>query len=235
MGILKSAMARPGFRQALGHVVAAYIRLVRWTSRFELTGHEEAERLWAEGKPFILSFWHGRLMMMPLVWRDGIKIDMLISMHRDGDLIARTIGHFGLDTVRGSSTKPGREDKGGLAALRAMVKALNAGRCVGITPDGPRGPRMRASEGIVAIARMAGVPILPAVYATSNRLELGTWDRFLVALPFSRGVLMWGRPIEVARGADLAQARALVETEMNELAARADLAVGRHPIEPAPL
>ncbi len=233
MALLKSAMERPAFRAFIGRVVAAYISFVRVTSRFETTGDHHAQALWDDGQPFILAFWHNRLMMMPLVWRRGIPIDMLISHHRDGDLIARTISHFGLDTIRGSKAKSGRDDKGGMAALRAMVRSLKGGRCVGITPDGPRGPRMRATDGIVAVARLAGVPILPAVSATSLRVELNTWDRFLVALPFSRGVLMWGAPIHIDKDADLAVARLEIEMAMNELAAHADRAVGRMPVEPA--
>ncbi len=231
--ILKHLMAKDGFRSALGRLVALYIAFVRSTSRIELHGQHHADQCWDAGRPFILAFWHGRLMMMPLVWRRGMPIDMLISQHRDGDLIARTISHFGLDTVRGSSSKPGRENKGGAAALRMMVRALGHGRSVGITPDGPRGPRMRASEGIVAIARLSGVPIIPAVSATSHRLKLGSWDRFLVALPFSRISLIWGEPIYVARDSDLEMKRLEVETVLNLLAARADMAVGQTPVEPA--
>jgi lysophospholipid acyltransferase (LPLAT)-like uncharacterized protein len=232
---LKRLMGRPGFRSALGRIVAGYISFVKMTSRIEIHGQAHADQYWDKGQPFILSFWHGRLMMMPLVWRQGVAIDMLISNHRDGDLIARTISHFKLDTIRGSSAKTGREDKGGMAALRAIVRALGAGRCVGITPDGPRGPRMRASEGVVAIARLAGVPILPAVSATSRRVKLGSWDHFLVALPFGRIVLMWGEPIIVTRDCDLAAKRLEVESAMNLLAEQADRAVGQLPVLPAPV
>ena len=227
----KNLLSRPAVRAGLSYVIAAYIRLVQWTSRWELAGEAAANALWEQDKPFILSFWHGRLMMMPLIWRQGKRIEMLISQHRDGDLIARTIAHFGLDTVRGSKGA----EKGGTAALRAMLKALANGHAVGITPDGPRGPRMRATSGIVAVARASGMPILPAVSATSRRLVLNSWDRFLIALPFSRGVLMWGAPIEIARDCDVETARLAIETAMNELAAKADRAVGQAAIEPDPM
>src|SRR5262249_1086726 len=82
--------------------------------------------------------------------------------------------------------------KGGPAALRAMVRQLRQGESVGITPDGPNGPAMRASAGIVGVARLAGVPILPMTYATSRRRILQTWDRFHLPLPFSRGVFLSG-------------------------------------------
>jgi lysophospholipid acyltransferase (LPLAT)-like uncharacterized protein len=94
---------------------------------------------------------------------------------------------------------------------------------------------MRVSAGIVAVARAAGVPILPAVSATSRRLVLKSWDRFLIALPFSRGVLIWGAPIEIARDCDIEAARLTIESAMNELTAKADAAVGQTAIEPGPV
>ena len=97
---------------------------------------------------------------------------MLISQHRDGQLIARTVRRFGIASIAGSTSH------GGSAALRAILRALKAGQCIGVTPDGPRGPRMRATGGAVDIARLSGVPILPAAFATSRRRVLGSWDRF---------------------------------------------------------
>ena len=126
--------------------------------------------------------------------------------------------------------------KGGAGALRAMLKALKAGDCVGITPDGPRGPRMRASDGIVNVARMSGAPILPATFGVSRGRVLGSWDRFLVAWPFGRGVIVWGQPIEVGRDADadaLEDARARVEAGLNAVTREADRLSGRPPVEPA--
>ena len=83
-----------------------------------------------------------------------------------------------------------------------MLKRLKEGDCVGITPDGPRGPAMTASIGIVNVARLARVPIVPITYATSRRRVLATWDRFHLALPFGRGVYLWGEPIEIAAELD---------------------------------
>lgn len=232
--IVKSA----AMRRFVSFLVSLYVRLVWLTSRFDVIGADEPRARWAAGEPFILSFWHGRLLMMPYSWDRSKKIGMLISNHRDGELIANTIGHFGLGTIRGSSAKEGRQSKGGTEALRAMLKTLKDGDYVGITPDGPRGPRMRASDGIVAVARMSGVPVIPATYATKNRIRLGTWDRFLVPLPFTKGVIMWGDPIMISKdkGADAAEAARLqIEQAMNDLADRADRHVGQDVVAPAPL
>ena len=131
--------------------------------------------------------------------------------------------YFGVQSI------PGSTRRGGSIALRRMVKRLEAGECVGITPDGPRGPPMIASVGIVNLARLAGAPIVPAVCATSRRTVWNSWDRFNLALPFGRGLFVWGEPIEIAPDLDAAgieEVRLLVETRMNEMAREADRRVG---------
>jgi len=158
---------------------------------------------------------------------------MLISRHRDGALIADTIGWFGLKTVRGSTAKPGRErDKGATAALMDMLRKLKAGEYVGITPDGPGGPRMRASEGVAAVARLSGAPVIACAYSARRRRLLSSWDRFVVALPFTKGVFVWGEPIHVgaeARGPALDVARLKIETELTRVTREADRLAGHDP------
>src|SRR5471032_1730168 len=105
-------------RRLMCWVVSLYIRFVFATSRWSVEGGETARRLHAAGKPFILAFWHGRLLMMPKAWQEGVPIHMLISGHRDGRIIADAVGHFGIESIAGSSSKGGR------AALRLMVKTL---------------------------------------------------------------------------------------------------------------
>jgi lysophospholipid acyltransferase (LPLAT)-like uncharacterized protein len=231
MGIGRRVLRAERTRRFLCSLIALWIRIVYRTSRWQTIGGEVPRPYWDEGKPFILAFWHGRLMMAPMAWRAGASMNMLISGHNDGRIIADAIGHFGLGTITGSRSK------GGLAALRAILRALRAGQNVGFTPDGPRGPAMRASAGIVAAARLGGATILPLSYATSNRLILGSWDRFHVAMPFSRGVFIWGEPIRVAPDADAAEqeaARQTLEAQMNAITADADRRCGRVPVGPAP-
>ncbi|HBC07773.1 MAG TPA: hypothetical protein DC046_09365 [Rhodospirillaceae bacterium] len=228
--MLKRILKSDGLRRALCWLGSLYIRLVHATGRWQVIGGDAARAHWAAGRPFILCFWHGRILMMPHCWPRDKAIHMLISQHRDGQIIARTVGHFGIKTVAGSSSK------GGAQALRAMVKALKAGDCVGITPDGPRGPRMRATDGAVALARLSGAPIIPATFGAARGKVLQSWDRFLVAWPFGRGVIVWGDPIEVPRDADAAQldaARLRVEGALNAITAEADRLTGRAPVEPA--
>ena len=228
--MLKRLLKSDGLRRVLCWLGSLYIRLVHATGRWQVIGGDAARAHWAAGRPFILCFWHGRILMMPHCWPRDRDIHMLISQHRDGQIIARTVGHFGIKTVAGSSSR------GGAQALRAMVKALKAGDCVGITPDGPRGPRMRASDGAVALARLSGVPIIPATFGAARGRVLQSWDRFLVAWPFGRGVIVWGDPIDVARDADaaaLGAARLRVENALNAITVEADRLTGRVPVEPA--
>lgn len=227
MSLAKRIGKSERIRGALCWLASQYIRLVWATGRWQVEGADIPAAFWDQGKPFILAFWHGRLLMMPKCWRETMPIHMLISQHRDGQLIARTVGHFGIRTVEGSSTR------GGAGALRAMLKALKAGECIGITPDGPKGPRMRASDGIVAVARMSGCPVIPATYAAANHRRLGSWDRFLVPLPFTRGVILWGQPIAIGRDVDEAQARQIIEDALNTQAAEADRRMGAEPVQPA--
>jgi lysophospholipid acyltransferase (LPLAT)-like uncharacterized protein len=230
MGLAKRIGKSEGLRGLLCWLGSLYIRFVHATSRWQVINGGHARALWESDQPFILAFWHGRILMMPKSWRGSVPIHMLISQHRDGQLIARTVSHFGIETVPGSTTR------GGSAALRAMLKFLKSGQCVGITPDGPKGPRMRASSGIVNVAKLAGVPILPATFSTSRRRLLGSWDRFAVALPFSQGVFVWGDPITVTRSAseaELESARLLVEASLNAITVDADSRLGLDTPQPA--
>jgi lysophospholipid acyltransferase (LPLAT)-like uncharacterized protein len=226
---LKQLLRRGPVRTVLCALAAAYIRLVHATSRWHIQGGDIPASFWNEGRPFILAFWHGRLLMTPCVWRKGVAIRMLISQHSDGQFISSTIRHFGIDTITGSSSR------GGSSAMRAIIKALQTGTCVGFTPDGPRGPRMRASAGVVQAARLAGAPILPCAFAVRRRRALSSWDRFILAFPFTRGVFIWDTPITVGRdasGNEIEAARQHLEDRLNAITAEADRLAGAEPIMP---
>ena len=226
-----------GLRIVACRLIAFYIYLVWVTGRWEVRNGGVAEALWREKSSFILAFWHGRLLMMPAMWPRGFPMHVLISKHRDGEIISRAIGFFGIGTVRGSAAKPGStRDKGGAAALRGMLKVLKAHEYVGMTPDGPRGPRMQASEGVISVARVSGVPIVPCSFSCRRRVVLNTWDRFVVPLPFTRGVIVWGDPIVVDRSAgeaELEQVRLRVEAAITRVTHESDTAMGVEPTLPA--
>jgi lysophospholipid acyltransferase (LPLAT)-like uncharacterized protein len=212
-------------------LAALYIRLVFATSSTTLIGSEHIARLRESGRPLIGCFWHGRMLMARKIWTDPAPMHLLISEHQDGRLISRIIAHFGVRTIAGSSSR------GAVQALRVIARTLAAGGCVSVTPDGPRGPRMRAAPGVAMAAKLAAAPIVPVSYSSSRALLLSTWDRFLLALPFGRLVFVVGEPVEVtgdADGAAIEAARATVEARLNQLTQEADRLCGRQPVEPAP-
>lgn len=230
MGVVKSIGRNERIRGALCWLAAQYIRLVWATGRWDVVGGHIPAAYWDEGRPFILAFWHGRLLMMMKIWRGGMPIHMLISQHRDGKLIARTSAHFGIGSIEGSSSR------GGAQALRTILKTLRGGNCIGITPDGPRGPRMHVSAGMVNIARLSGCPIIPACYSSTSRRLLKSWDRFAVTFPFSRGVFTWGDPILVDKDLDEAgveDMRVKIQAIMVAQAADADRRMAVPPVDPA--
>lgn len=228
----KRLLRRDGLRRFLCWLVSLYIRLVHTTGNWTVEGGSIPAAFHAAKRPFILAFWHGRLLMMPCAWPRRVPIHMLISGHRDGRIIADAVRHFGIDSIAGSTTS------GGSLALRGMVRHLRAGECIGITPDGPDGPAMHASSGIVALARLAGASVVPLAYATHRRQILGTWDRFLLPFPFSRGIFIWGEPIVVPTELDdagIERYRGLIERRLNVITAKADDRVGRECVSPGTL
>lgn len=236
MHYLKQAFKSSVVQGLFCWLVSVCLRLVHSTGRWTVDEDDAARALWRDRKPFILCFWHNRLLMMPFAWNPptgarGAPINMLISAHQDGQLIARTVGHFGIATVAGS------DNRNTTSAMRALVRALRKGQCIGITPDSPPGPRMRAKNGVAVLARLAGVPVIPASYSCTRRRVLGTWDRLVVPLPLSKGVFLWGKPIHVAGDAGEAaieRARQEIEDQLSALSAEADRRCGHPAIEPGP-
>lgn len=212
-------------------IAARYIRLVWFTGSWTYVGKDHFDTLYDNNQPAILAFWHGRLLMAPYSWQKPRPFKMLISGHRDGELIAHTVKHLGISWIKGSSSK------GGAAALREMVRVLRAGEWVGITPDGPRGPRMRVSDGILNLARLSGVPIIPMSSGVVRGKVMQTWDRFLIPGPFTKGYVIWGEPLFVPKDVDadsFNEIRRTLEDRLSALSSEADRLTAREPVEPAP-
>ncbi len=177
---------------------ARYLTLAARTLRWRVEG-EANLRLMAGEKPIIVVFWHECLPAMPIFWLRAKRLGMtrpavvLASQHRDGQLIGRAVQHMGIALVSGSSSR------GGAAGLRGLLKALDNGVHVGLTPDGPRGPRRTAAPGAAQLAGLSGVQILPCGAVTSRAKTLDSWDKMRLPLPFGRGALVCGAPVNVSR------------------------------------
>ncbi len=168
-------------------------------------------------EPFIVAFWHGELLMEPFLYqkiRGDHPIAVMISEHFDGELIARTIGYFGFEAIRGSSKK------GGAKVLIQALKRLKAGSDVAITPDGPRGPRHSVAPGIAILSQKSDAYIVPFSYSASKYWQLRSWDRFIIPKPFSTLHFRVGEPFKLA-GMDEERARREVKRRLEALSENA--------------
>ena len=210
-----------------GHL---YIRLLHATMRVEFRGREHLEQARKDAGGFILAFWHARFLMMPYSY-PGPRLTVLSSRHRDAEMLNRILVRFGLEISRGSSTR------GGAPALLDILRKVKRGYDVGITPDGPKGPRRRVKPGVIVTARLAGLPIVPVAFSAAPARRLRSWDRTLIPRLFSRGVFLYGAPIAVPRDTEDAEAerlRLLVESELDRLTDALDEDVGLGREEPRP-
>ena len=232
-------------RSAIGRAVAArlgaaYIRLVFHTTRWQVEGRGELTAAAEAGDGVVAAIWHGRVFLSPAWALPGRTCVAMISNNRDGDLIAAIVARFGIEAVRGSTyDRVKRREKGGAEALSAAREAIESrGAVVAITPDGPRGPRMRAQPGIAQLSVATGRAVVPAAFATRRARVLRSWDRFLLPLPFDRGVQLFGTPIPPPAEASpeaVERHRAAIEVATTALTRRADRLCGRDPVEPDPV
>ncbi|MBI5379185.1 MAG: lysophospholipid acyltransferase family protein [Nitrospirae bacterium] len=155
--------------QSMKLAVMAYglsrlIRALAATLRIEMKGGEHLDTLRRQGQRVIFACWHGRLLMLPPAYEEqGGEATILASRHRDGELLSRTVRRFGIQAVRGSTTR------GGASGLRQLARAYRSGSDLGIAPDGPRGPREVVQRGIIEVARLTGAPILPVSFGALKK------------------------------------------------------------------
>ncbi|MGH1572946.1 lysophospholipid acyltransferase family protein [Methylobacterium sp. P31] len=238
MNLGKRFLRHPTVQRVLGHLAAAYLRLVRLTNRFEVHAGEAssgAADAWIDAHtPLIAGMWHGQHIMMPLMRRPRDRVATIISKNPDGNINTIALERLGIRVMRASGAR-GRtraadlRAKGGAEGLRAMLRALKAGESVAFSADVPKVSR-RCDAGILTLARFSGRPIIPAAVVTSRHLRFRSWDRACLGLPFGRGAIVLGEPIHVPRdceGEAFEALRRFVEAEMNRVHARAYALVGR--------
>ncbi|MEM9059425.1 MAG: lysophospholipid acyltransferase family protein [Pseudomonadota bacterium] len=224
-------------RWIAAHLGAAYIRLVNITTRWDRVGSEGYSKLLDPGTGVIATAWHGRLFMAPMWVPRGRRAVAMISRADDGQVIADLVARFGVVSVRGSTYDHAKgRDKGGAGAFADAVRELTAQRALlAITPDGPRGPRMRAQRGIAHLSVTTGCPVQPIAFSVRWGVLLRSWDRFLVPFPFGRGVQLFGDPLwPPDRDDDEAVSGFLseIEASLNALTEKADVLCGREPVAP---
>lgn len=143
-------------------IASLFIRALHATLRIRHVNGEGIDRLNREGKHYVLAFWHSDILLM-IRSKLALPVTAMISQHRDGELIARTMEHFGAFASRGSTTR------GGSTALKEMIRIGASGSNLAITPDGPRGPRHVAQIGVVLAAQATGLPVMPVAFAAKKK------------------------------------------------------------------
>ncbi len=209
-----------------GWAIAFALRLVYRTLRVRCLDPADVFGARRHGQRVIGAFWHDGLTLMPLLvvrlgWPGTVAA--MLSWHRDAEIAGRALGRLGVGTVRGSSTR------GWVGALRGLLAAEARGDDLAIVPDGPRGPRHEAKEGVVQLARATGLPVVAFGTAAWPARRLGSWDRLQIPRPFARVAIVTSAPIVVSRRADaaaLAAAHAAVAAALEQATAAARAAVG---------
>jgi lysophospholipid acyltransferase (LPLAT)-like uncharacterized protein len=182
-------------------------RLVAWTvflvervvtSSLRCHWHDYSGLADAEdGQPVIFCLWHNRLAISMVVHRrHPRKLAALVSASKDGALLSAVLGRFGVEQIRGSSSRRGPQ------ALLELTSHAERGYDLAVTPDGPKGPRYVVQHGVISLAQVTGLPIIPVTCNTQPKICLKSWDGFQIPLPFSRCELILNKPILVSRGAD---------------------------------
>lgn len=200
--------------KSAGKIIAWIIRVIGMTVRWEI--RDDAGVFDSSRKGLIWAFWHNRLLLFPWThqeWFPQIPGTILTSPSGDGQIIADVCESFGIQAARGSSSKPEK----GMSALITLAEKVREGHEIGITPDGPRGPIYTIQPGIVKLAQLTGVPIIPAHLHYSHYIQFKTWDQFMVPLPFCKVTLMLDKPHHIPRRmteAEFEQKRAALEEVM---------------------
>lgn len=195
---MSSELRKKWWTAPVGHLVWFFITLICFTLRKRVIVED------LEGKTMgsfqcIFALWHNRVFVPCYVYRYYFKgkkvpMSMLTSASKDGALLSTVAKNYGMRTVRGSSRRRG------VAGFLDMVRELNEGCSMCITPDGPKGPIYKCHPGVVKLASVSGLPIIPAAVSYSSYWRIRkAWDGFVIPKPFSKATLRLGKPIYVPK------------------------------------
>ncbi len=207
--------AIPWTTRVLAFCIAVIVRVLCSTVRLRVEREPEMLQILKETNGGMFVTWHGRVLLCIHHYR-GRGYYALVSLSRDGDLLAEYFRYGGMRVIRGSSKR------GGAGAARVAINTLDAGGTLAFTPDGPRGPMGSAQPGVVFFALKSGKPIIPVGVAARPCKLLSTWDKHLIPLPFARAHWVYGDPIYVRVGDDMEAARVQVERAINDVQEQAE-------------
>lgn len=187
------------YQRIAAWLIFAMIRAVAVTLRYrwrDSSGHLEA----ADPGGAIYCAWHNRLVLSMVAYHNYVKkhkpsrgIAAMVSASKDGGFLSAILECFKVQPVRGSSSRRGPQ------ALLELTTWAERGYDLALTPDGPRGPRYQVQDGVMSLAQVTGLPIIPFSYHLDWKLQVKSWDRFQIPLPFSRCDMVMGRAVQVPR------------------------------------
>ena len=198
---MKNILQSEVMQDLIANTLVGYLKFCYKTTRWQVEGQAPVEQIWDGRGPVVLMFWHGRLHLGHASWPRprAQPVCVLASMSKSGDVSMKINTRFGYHSIRGSSAKKSdpTKNKGGAQAFRDLIRWIRGdkdtgGRCVAMTPDGPRGPARVMTEGSLKLSQMSQAPLVLLGQSTRNYLEFNTWDRMRIPLPFTRGAMVWG-------------------------------------------
>ena len=224
--MLKSILRKPSVQKISVYVFAFILKITLKTIRWSIKDYGGLKHI-QSGHAVIFVTWHGRILGSPSALPNDRRVAFLSSPSRDGQIGAILSDYFGMETIWGSTyDRP-------LSGFREMLRRLKSGKHISITPDGPRGPARKAAPGAVMLSKVSHAAIVPFSWSTSRARKAKSWDRMLFPVPFSKGVMIYGKPIFVSKThseAELSDSCLDLEDAVNDITAEADL-IFNHPAE----
>ena len=187
--MIKEILKKKRFQYFLGWLISIYLKFCYHSSIWYIKNNQNIKELISKKKSFLVCFWHNRILMAPFCWEDQEKkFKMLISSHPDGRIISHAVSYFGISTISGSSRK------NTLSSIKEILNEIKNNNIIGITPDGPKGPKEKVKPGLLNLLKKNHLPIIPLSYSAKFNFRLNTWDKFLFVTPFNKFVAVWGEP-----------------------------------------
>ncbi|MGB9735084.1 MAG: lysophospholipid acyltransferase family protein [bacterium] len=191
----------------LGWLIWCLTNLLSLTIRWVLIGNDRFNDVMSK-TAVVAVFWHGQFLALPYLNKKK-RVAIIISSSRDGDIAADVIKRYGFEVIRGSSTR------GGETATREAIKYIKNNYTIGLTGDGPKGPYHILKPGPVWFAQKMDIPIVPVTVNFKHYIQIKSWDKFLIPLPFTRGIVIYGEPVSV-KGLQRREGMRVVQHKMEE-------------------
>ena len=189
MRIIKRFSKTSFGQKFIGFLFYLITRITFLSIRWEFYNENQKSNVFNVDNQYIFCCWHNRLFLGPHLLPRNRIINALQSSHSDGMITSIAFKYLGMNVILGSSMK------GGMQAFRKMVKCIQNGESIAITPDGPKGPKETLKEGLIKLAQITGAPIVPLVWTTKKFTLIDSWDHFVIPFPFSKGIYTFGKPI----------------------------------------